>query len=146
MQNKHHNLYYRYRLPPYRLAPGSRRGCVGARRSVCTHTRRMSRSFPRSAVFIYFPDVFVVRCRDFVSGFWLNTFKVFSPNSRRTYTIYAQTSNSRAGVCVLFLAKSFWNKLVKNSHSTLSISRAVSKLFLRLNCRLSKGKIYSVWR
>lgn len=127
MQNKQHKLY---NIPTtvvgaptlwVYLCVG-----IGARCSVCTHTYRMSRSFPRSAIFIYFPDVFVVRCRDFVSGFWLNTFKVFFPNSRRTYNI--RTNVQFPGVCC------FWQKAFEiNSlkiHIQLSISRAVSNFFL----------------
>lgn len=64
-------------------------------------------------------------------GFRMNTFKAFHHgfcffvNSRSTYNAYANVQFP--GVRVLFLAKSFWNKLVKNSHATVQYT--VSKLF-----------------
>lgn len=66
-----------------------------------------------------------------VRGFRMNTFKAFHHgfcffvNSRSTYNAYANVQFP--SVRVLFLAKSFWNKLVKNSHAT--VQYAVSKLF-----------------
>lgn len=70
----------------------------------------------------------------------LRFFFCFLSNPRTTHNI--RTTNVQfPGVCCFWQIAFEINSL--KIHVQLSISRAVSKLFLRLNCRLSEGK-YSV--
>lgn len=109
------------------------------------HHRRRA----RARFYLFSPNVFVVRCHDFVSGFWLNTFKVFfrffffwffiKPAYNTQYTYYKCPIPGR----VLFLANSFWNKLVKNSRSTLYITCGI-KTFSSFKLSTFGGQILGI--
>lgn len=87
----------------------------------------------RSMLWLCFGDFEWTLLRLFTTVF------LFFVNSRSTYNAYANVQFP--SVRVLFLAKSFWNKLVKNLHAT--VQYAVSELFFPIYIvDLQKANLY----